>query len=334
MATSNQKIEISLKTIFLTIGTLLGLYFLYQIREIILFIFIGFLLMAALRPIVQKLQSWKINRGISIGVIYLLMLGLIVVAIAAIVPPLVSQIATLISQIPVPPDLANNLKHINLSLQDFQVIANQLTSVPRIFEVIGSTFSGVVVFISLLVFSFYLLLDRDKIVKSIVSLHDDQEKAKKTEKYLDEAEEQIGGWVRAEFILMVIVGVMTFIGLTALRINYALSLAIVAGLLEILPNLGPTISAVPAAIVAYLTVSPVMAIAVIALYIFVQQVEGNLIVPMVMRQAVGLSPVVTILLLLIGFKMAGVTGAALGIPIFLVGKVVVTQLFRSRKQFE
>jgi predicted PurR-regulated permease PerM len=101
-----------------------------------------------------------------------------------------------------------------------------------------------------------------------------------------------------------------------------------------LPNIGPVLSAIPAIIVSFITVSPAMAVGVAILYVIVQQVENNLIVPMVMRQAVGLSPVITITLLLVGYRLAGVAGAALGIPVFLVGKVIVSELYRLRNQLE
>jgi predicted PurR-regulated permease PerM len=84
--------------------------------------------------------------------------------------------------------------------------------------------------------------------------------------------------------------------------------------LKLLPNLGPVLSAIPAIAVAYFTVSPAMALAVLILYILVQQIENNLIVPVVMSRVIGLSPVITIILLLTGFKVAGIMGAISGHP--------------------
>jgi predicted PurR-regulated permease PerM len=334
MTQTTHKIEISLKSIIYTILILLGIYFLYQIKDILLFIFIGVLVMTALSPMVAKLESFKLSRSISIVIVYVGLVLLLALCIGLIIPPLISQVISIVNQIPIPPEFANILKNITFSLQDIQIIANQLTSVPKIFSVIGSAFSGVIVFFSLLVFSFYLLQERVKLGKNLRLIYKDEKQAIKAEQFVSKIETQIGGWVRAEFTLMIMVGMLTFIGLTALRINFALSLAIVAGLLEILPNIGPTISAVPAIAVAYFAVSPLMAVAVAVLYILVQQIENNFIVPMVMRQVVGLSPIITISLLLIGFRLASVTGAALAIPIFLVGKVVAIQTYKLRNQIE
>jgi predicted PurR-regulated permease PerM len=334
MTQVTHKIEISIKSIIITLLILLGVWFIAQVKDIILFVFISILIMAALSPIINKLESWKLSRGLSIVLTYLLLLIIIALFIAMIVPPVAYQISNLIAQIPIPPDLAESIKHLNFNVQDFQVIASQLTGVPKILSAIGSAFSGIIVFVSLLVMSFYLLVERVHVTKYLKAFYKDDNKAAKAETFITEVETQIGGWVRAEFTLMFIVGLLTFIGLSLLRVNYALALAVLAGLFEMLPNIGPTISAIPAIAIAYFMVSPGMAVAVAVLYILVQQIENNLIVPLVMRHVVGLSPVITIIILLVGYRLAGVAGAALGIPIFLVGKVVVTELYKLKNQWE
>jgi predicted PurR-regulated permease PerM len=334
MAEVTHKIEISVKSIIYTILILIGIYFLYQIRDILLFIFIGIMVMAAINPLVAKLEQLKLGRGLSIAVSYILVISIIGLFIAVVVPPLVSQISSIVTQIPIPPDIANLFLASSLSLQDLQVIANQLTSVPKILGAVGSAFSGAIVFFSLLVMSFYLLVERANLSRYLKSLYKNQAKAAKAERFVTQVEHEIGAWVRAEFILMMAVGILTFIGLSLLGIKYALALAIIAGLLEILPNIGPTVSAIPAVAIAYFTISPLMAGIVILLYVLIQQLENNLLVPMVMRQTVGLSPVITIILLLVGFRLAGVAGAALAIPLFLSGKIVAYKLYELKDQLE
>lgn len=328
------KIEVSIKSIIFTILVLLGLYFTFLIKDILLFIFIGALVMAALNPLVSKLETLKISRGLSIGIVYLMLITLIITFIAIIIPPLVTQVISLFNQIPIPPDIANMFLANSYSLQDLQVIANQLTSLPKVLNVVTSTFSGIIVFVSLLVMSFYMLIERAKLHHHLKAMYKNEAKVNKAMRFITHVESEIGAWVRAEFTLMFLVGLMTFIGLSLLNVKYALALAIIAGLLEILPNLGPTLSAVPAIAVAFITGSPLLALAVLVLYIVVQQVENNFMVPMVMKQNIGLSPVITIILLLVGFRLAGVAGAALGIPLFLVGKVVVIKLYELKDQIE
>lgn len=334
MSQVTHKIEISIKSIIYILLLLLGIYFVYEIKDIILFVFIGVMLMAALNPLITKLESWKLGRGLSITLTYILIISSLALFVALIVPPLVTQIVSLYYQIPIPPDVAKLFVVDSFNLQDIQIIANQLNSVPKILGFIGSAFSSIIVFVSLLVLSFYLLVERKNLYKYLKTIYKNKDKAIRAEQFITQVELEIGNWVRAELILMLAVGTLTFIGLSILGIKYALALSIIAGLLEILPNIGPTISALPALIVAYFTVSPAMAGIVLALYIVVQQLENNLIVPLVMRQTVGLSPVVTIILLLIGYRLAGVAGAALAIPLFLVTKVVAAKLYQLKDQID
>jgi len=129
---------------------------------------------------------------------------------------------------------------------------------------------------------------------------------------------------------MTIVGVLSFVGLRLLGIEFALPLAILAGLLEIIPNIGPIVSAIPA-VLSGLTVSPLMGLAVAALYFLIQQIENSIIVPRVMQKVVGVNPLVTILSLAIGFKLAGVAGAILAIPVVLVIQVATSEIFTSKR---
>jgi len=129
---------------------------------------------------------------------------------------------------------------------------------------------------------------------------------------------------------MIIIGLLTFIGLTLLGIDYALPLAIFAGFLEIIPSFGPFISAIPAVLVGLL-ISPLMALAVIALYFLIQQVENNFIVPQLMAKECGLNPLVTIIALIVGFKLGGVIGAILAVPVVLLIEIILTEISASEK---
>jgi predicted PurR-regulated permease PerM len=124
---------------------------------------------------------------------------------------------------------------------------------------------------------------------------------------------------------MLAIGVMSFIGLTALRIPYALPLAIMSALMEGLPNIGPTLAAIPAVLVALISVSPFMAGLTTLLYICIQQIEINYVVPQVMKHATGIRPVTVIVLILIGFRFGGVVGALLSIPIYIVAREILSE---------
>ena len=173
--------------------------------------------------------------------------------------------------------------------------------------------------------SYYLVLERPNLHKYLLKLFDDKEAEAKAEKLVLDIEKQVGGWVRGELFLMLIIGVMTYLGLFLLGVPYALPLAVLAGLLELVPNLGPTMAAVPAIVIA-LTVSPVIALGTLILSIVIQQLENNLIVPKVMQSATGTEPLATIIVLLVGFTLGGIAGAVLSMPIYLTIQTVYKAL--------
>jgi predicted PurR-regulated permease PerM len=123
------------------------------------------------------------------------------------------------------------------------------------------------------------------------------------------------------------VGIITYIGLTLLNIPYALPLALLAGLLEIVPNLGPTIAAVPAIAFAYISGGPVMAGFVTLFYVIVQQLENNLIVPKIMQQNADVNPLVSIIVMLVGLKLAGIPGVLLAVPSYIVVRALYSHWF-------
>jgi predicted PurR-regulated permease PerM len=250
--------------------------------------------------------------------------------IAAVVPPMVTETAKLINQIPIPPALAENINNYHLDTATLNTLAGQLDSIPKVLGMIGSTVGFFAVLIIMIVMSFYLLKERPRLHKNLIWLFGRTQTERQAELFVDRIEHQIGGWVRGEFALMLIVGLLTYLGLLLLNVSYALPLAIMAGLLEILPSIGPTLSAIPAVIIAFLTTSPTMAVAVLALYVLVQQLENSLIVPIVMKRAVGINPLATIVLILIGLRLGGIGGAALAIPLFLSGQVI----FKEYRRFK
>jgi predicted PurR-regulated permease PerM len=170
--------------------------------------------------------------------------------------------------------------------------------------------------------SVFLTLDRAKLYKKIAWFTGKEKHLHHAKEFVDDLELQLGGWVRGQTILMTAIALMTYFGLSLLRIPFALPLAIMAGLLEILPNLGPIISAVPAVILAYLTFGPAMAAIVIALYIVIQQLENNLLVPRIMRTNAHVDPLIAILSILTGLKLAGVVGGLLAIPLYITLRAI------------
>jgi len=114
-----------------------------------------------------------------------------------------------------------------------------------------------------------------------------------------------------------------------ISVPYALPLALLAGFLEIVPNLGPTIAMIPAVFVSYITFGPVMAGIVFLLYIIIQQIENNVLVPRVMHTSANVNPLIAITVILTGFKLGGMIGALLSIPVYIIFRTFYSTFVRS-----
>ena len=310
----SQKIEISQKTIIFTIGTLLSVWLVYQIRAIVVLLFIAFILMTAINPLIKKANKFKIPTILVMLVVYFGMIALISTVVASLVPAVVQQtkdIALLL------PTYMHNLESIFNTQLDTNVAGSYLNSIPsNLLKIAAGAFSNIMNILALFFMTYYLVLERPLLHRYLLRFFENQDAESKAEALVIAIEKQVGGWVRGELILMLIIGIMTYIGLVLLGIPYALPLAVLAGLLEAVPNLGPTIAAIPVILMG-LTVSPIIGLGGLVLSIIIQQLENNLIVPKVMFSATGTQPLVTILTLLVGFTLGGVAGAVLAMPIFL-----------------
>ncbi|MCJ7805408.1 AI-2E family transporter [Patescibacteria group bacterium] len=322
-----QKVEISHKTVIFTVLFLLLLWFLYFIRDIILGLFVALLIMAILNPIVSKLYKFKIPRGFSVLVVYIAVLGIFGLVIAAVVPPLVEQTSSLVSKLPIYISTLGIDRVVSREIS--AQFLSQIGSLPGQAVKIGfSIFSNILGVITVLIFAFYLLLVRDKIDDQLVFLFGENKK-EKVGKTIDMLESRLGGWARAELALMLVIGVASFLGLTILGIPYALPLAILAGLLEIVPYFGPIISAIPAVIIG-LSISPLMGLATVALALLIHQSENYLFTPKIMEKSVGVNPIITLLALSIGFRLAGMAGAVISVPVVLTIHVLASQYIPSK----
>ncbi|PWU23151.1 hypothetical protein C5B42_03860, partial [Candidatus Cerribacteria bacterium 'Amazon FNV 2010 28 9'] len=249
------KIEISMRTIATLLLVAVGIYVFTRITDILLQIFVAFVLMTALNPIVNRLQKLKMSRMIAILLTYFLFVGSLIVIIAAIVPPFADQTGKLLTLLNIPSDpLMEKISHLRFTASEIWSLFTQYGgSLSQVLSVVLSAFSVLFTIFTVLVMSVYLILDRERLHTYVMVLFRSSNrdgKEQRSRELLQRIEHSLGSWVRGEFLLMVAIGVMTFIGLSILNIPYALPLAIFAGLMEALPNIGPTLSAIPAILVA------------------------------------------------------------------------------------
>lgn len=319
------RIDISHKTIFFVAAFLAVIWLLFLIREVIVLLFVAIIFMSALSPIVTYLERYRVPRALSIASTYIVVVGLLVGLFSLMITPLVEQTVKLAQTLPT--TLGNIFPEgwVNQS-----VIQDQVAGFSKNAFSIGLILlDNFIALISIAVLAFYLLLDRDKLDKVIIQFLPAQEDRIKS--VSEKIEERLGGWVRGQLALSVIIGTITYVVLLILGIPYALPLAIFAGLMEVVPVIGPIISAVPAVLIAY-AISPLLALFVVGAYFIIQQLENHIIVPQVMKKAVGLNPLIVIIAVAVGGKLLGIAGALLAVPVAVVIQIITEDILREEKK--
>jgi len=323
---SENYILISSKTIFTLILSVVVFWLLIQIKEVVFLIFISLMLTLALNPLVDFFVEKKIPRGVAVLIIYFCVVGTLSLVGILALPPIISQTRKLLSNLPAIISSLGSIPFLSkLSADLNNFVAEQVVGTSRnVVKVTIGAFSGIFSVFSLLVITAYMLLDFENVREAFLFFLPEKPK-KEARLVLKEVEVKLGAWLRGELILMIIVGSAVFVGLSILGISYAAPLGIIAGLLEIVPIIGPILSTIPGTLVG-LSISPIMGVGALSVYILVQQLENNLIVPKVMQKAVGFNPLVTLFALLIGGKLFGVAGALIAIPATLVLTIVVKHI--------
>lgn len=319
--------EISHRTIIFTFFFIIFMLFLWQIRTILFSLLIAFIVMSALKPLVNALVKVGLPRFLSALTIFLFFIVFFILVVFLILPPLANETILLVKNLPYYLNLILPDQNLNL---DFNFLSQQLIGLTNsFFQIIKTVFSNVVFFISTLFFSYYLVLEEDAIKKILIKFSDEKN-AHFINELLNKVEKRLGNWFWGELWLMSIVGSLTYIGLILLGMPYAVPLAVLAGLLEVIPNFGPVVSTIPALIIG-LSRSPFLFFANLSLYFIVQQLENNLIVPLVMKKAVNLNPLITLLSLLIGGEIAGVLGVLLAVPTTLIIETILIEILKNQK---
>lgn len=331
----NYHLDNSTKIILRVVVILLALGFLWVIRDIVIVVLLALVVASALEPMVDYLTKFKIPRFVSVLGTYVVVIAFFGIAISLLSPLVIDQAKVLSENLPAYA-VELQARYPGLTLfsggTDLATIAQKLvtsnTGSDIIFHRTLGLFNGIVALITVLVISFYLVA-ADKGMKQFISDIVPSQYHNTTIRLIEKIQQKMGLWVMGQIILSVFIFVLTYIGLTILGVDYALVLALIAGLLEIVPYIGPFVSAVPAIFFALIQ-SPPLVIGVIILYIVIQKTEGYILVPKVMEKTVGTSPLVVLLALLIGFKLAGILGILLAVPLAGAITVVIREFFQEK----
>ena len=319
-----QKVDISHRTVIFTALFILAFWVTYLIRDLLIILFVAVIFVSALSPLVKFFVKLRLPKVLSITITYIIIITTVAGLVISIIPPLVEQSTKLV--VTAPGLLA---QFFNITNLDKSVFSSELTSLSKnLFSITLSVFDNFLTIIFLLVLTFYMLLEQDSLENRFSSLFKGKEE--RIRRLIVKIEEKLGAWLRGQLILTLVIGVLSYIGLTILNIPYALPLAMVAGIMEVIPVIGPIVSALPAIFLA-LTISPILSVGVAVMYLLIQQLENHLIVPQVMKRAVGLNPLVVILAIAIGGRLLGIAGALLAVPMAVVFQIIAAEIIEGKK---
>jgi len=328
--TSSVKVDISYKTFLFGLFLFFALKFITSILDLLVLIYVAFLFALAVDPLVVLLRRLRLSRPLAVLVSFVIALALASGFLAVVVPPLIDQTQRLLASLPV---LMANLpwEWQRLDVNQLGFLVDKFSDLPlnvvkTALGLIGNIFS----LLTIIVMAFYISVEKPFLPRYLTRLLGKNHFSDQTVRFLDLVDKQLSRWLVGELILMLLVGLFSYLGLVLLKIPYALPLAMLAGLLEIVPNLGPIASAIPPALIGF-SISPLTGAAVIGWYFLVQQVENSVLVPKVIGSAVGVHPFLILITLLIGFKLGGVGGALLSVPILVTIKVAIRVYLLNQK---
>jgi predicted PurR-regulated permease PerM len=313
-------------------------WMLFLARDALLVIYMSALFAIGLSPLVESIERHRpaarrrLPRWAAILVIYVCIIGALIGVGILVIPPLVQQARDLWSQMP-------ELLHRGQQwLIDRGMLSRELTvgeavqrtpvgssdAVGTVLTAIWGVVGGIFGFITILILTFYVLVDADAIVTSFVRLFP-RPRRRQVEEACRRVTTKVSAWLGGQLLLAAVIGTSAALGLWLLGVPYFYVLALIAGVGEMIPVVGPVLSAIPALAVA-LTVSPSLALFVLIFFFLQQQLENHVLVPKIMARQVGVSAVIVISALLVGGSLLGIVGAILAVPTAAILQVLYEEL--------
>jgi predicted PurR-regulated permease PerM len=320
------------------LGLGVGAYVLWRVQEVLFLLFLAVLLATAIEPLVNRLRRGPFSRGTGVLVVYTAIIVLIGLPAYALIPSVASQAGTFMESVPerlvalrpyaleLQPRLLQGMAVSALDAAHQTLQAPQRPDQVQIVEAGATAAHTLLMFFSVFVLAFYWMVERASIKRVVLRLVGAGQ-ARNVNTVWMEVEEKLGGWVRGQLLLMLAVGVAATIGYTVIGLPNPVLLGVLAGVLEIVPMLGPFLAFAPAVLVA-LAIDPTKAIIVLVYALIIQQIESNVLLPRVMKHTVGVSPLTVLLGILAGSILAGIPGAFVAVPVAGAIQVILAHLLQ------
>ncbi len=338
---STTVIEISPRTILLILGVIFGIWFLYAIRSILVIVFFSFILTSTMKVPIEKLIELKFPKGLAILITYLSVLVITIAFLGVVAAPIAQETIRFLNNLPEIFDrfvgvinsfgLKNGMMDEGSTISLFQdnlanwvdtatknigeIVRTGATGASGIIDIASSVFGSLTTLIAIFVISIYMSYDHENALDTLLRQIPEKTMRKKVRTFILDIERNLGRWLAGQMLSASIIATLTWAILSVLGVQYALPLGLLTGLLNPIPFIGATLSAIPGIIVALSSGSVLQIVGVPITYFVVQQLESQVITPRVMANAIGLPPIITILAVLIGGQIAGFAGIILAVPI-------------------
>lgn len=332
-------INFSTTTLIKVAALVLALFFLWFVRDIAALVFVALIFAALIDPLADWFSKKRIPRVLSVLIIYAFLLAIIISLVLLLIPAMITQFSELVDNAAfywesASPHLEKILGYVNLSITEIEfqkalepITGNLSSAASAVFGTISGILTGVAAVIIVLVITFYMVAEEDTARRFYRTLAPEKYHPYIAET-LTEIKRKFGAWMRGEILMAIIVGFLSYVALSILGVNHALLLGIIIGLAEFVPYLGPIVGATLAVFIAFAD-SPLKALLVLIIFILIQQLEAHLLYPKIMQKAVGLNPVISIVALLIGAKVAGIVGVLLAVPVATAIGVVIQEFYTN-----
>lgn len=319
-------VHISAGSIAKVLLFLVGAALLWYLRDLVLVLLTAIVIASAMEPAIRFLTKHRIHRVVAVVSMYLFVGGLFFSLLFLFVPPVLNDAASFLASLPATLSGLNitdvthgllpwgNVTDIVSTQELLRNISSTLADTTGgVFTTLSAFFGGLTSFVLVVVFSFYLSVQETGVDDFLRVVTPSNQEAYVLNLW-KRSQAKIGKWMQGQVVLGMIVGVMLYLGLTILGIPNALLLAVLAAVFELIPVFGQILAAIPALVIAFSSGGITAAFLVLGLYLIVQQFEAHLIYPVVVKKVVGVPPLLVILALLVGAKLAGFIGILLSVP--------------------
>ena len=343
--------QVILATVFV-VCVFLTFWLLYSLRVVLFLFFVAIVIGTAIRPAVDWLHRRGVSRSVGIILIYILLAGLLVGFLAMILPLLADQVTEISKHLPeyyswIRSALINSPNRLFQNLgwrfpSQLSLLGNRgtegeeqvITQVSQTLLYTNLALKGLLNILAVFLLAYYWTQEGNIMLRSMLRVFPSQRR-KRVREFIQLAESKIGGYVRGQGLLCLAIGVAGFIAYLLIGLPYTLVLAVFAGVMEMVPIFGPALGAVPAFLVA-LTIAPSKAIWVVVATIVIQMLENTVLVPRIMKNAMGVNPIIVLLSLIAFSSVFGFMGALLALPLaaiiqLMVSRVVLTAAESARQ---